>query len=54
MKALALVVLEKMIFKGISHHKSMGANESRGVAIFDPRARLAKFIENHYTLLHTK
>ena len=37
MKALGLVVSEKKIFLCFSHCKSMGANDPRGGAIFDPR-----------------
>ena len=38
-----------------SHCKSMGANDPRGVAIFDPRGMIGRiYIEDHYTLLHTK
>ena len=33
----------------------MGANDPRGGAIFDPRGMIARiYIEDHYTLLHTK
>ena len=33
----------------------MGANEPRGGAIFDPRGMIGRvYIEDHYTLLHTK
>ena len=42
-------------FLCISHCKSMGANDPRGGAIFDPRGMIGRiYIENHYTLLHTK
>ena len=35
--------------------KSMGANDPRGGAIFDPRGMIGRiYIEDHYTLLHTK
>ena len=35
--------------------KSMGANDPWGGAIFDPRGMIGRiYIENHYTLLHTK
>ena len=55
MKALGLVVLEKKIFLCLSHCKSMGANDPRGRAIFDPRGVIGRiYIEDHYTLLHTK
>ena len=33
----------------------MGANDPRGGAIFDPRGIIGRiYIEDHYTLLHTK
>ena len=33
----------------------MGANDSRGGAIFDPRGMVGRiYKENHYTMLHTK
>ena len=33
----------------------MGANDPRGGAIFDPRGMIGRiYIEDHYTLLHTK
>ena len=55
MKALGLVVSKKKIFKSFSHCKSMGANDPRGGAIFDPRGMIGRiYIEDHYTLLHTK
>ena len=54
MKALGLVVLEK-IFLCFPHCKSMGANDPRGGAIFDPRDMIGRiYKEDHYTLLHTK
>ena len=54
MKALGLVVLEK-IFLCFSHCKSMGANDPRGRAIFNPRGMIGRiYIKDHYTLLHTK
>ena len=38
-----------------SHCKSMGANDPRGRAIFDPRGMIGRiYIEDHYTSLHTK
>ena len=47
MKALGLVVLEK-IFLCFSHCKSMGANDPRGGAIFDPRGMIGRiYIEDH-------
>ena len=55
MKALGLVVSEKKIFLCFSHCKSMGANDPRGGAIFDPRGMIGRiYKEDHYTLLHTK
>ena len=55
MKGLGLVVSEKKIFLCFSHCKSMGANDPRGGAIFDPRGMIGRiYIEDHYTLLHTK
>ena len=54
MKALGLVVSEK-IFLCFSHCKSMGANDPRGRAIFDPRGMIGRiYKQDHYTLLHTK
>ena len=55
MKALGLVVSEKKIFLCFSHCKSMGANDPRGAAIFDPRGMIGRiYKKDHYTLLHTK
>ena len=56
MKALGLVVSEKIFFFFcFSHCKSMGANDPRGGAIFDPRGMIGRiYVEDHYTLLHTK
>ena len=55
MKTLGLVVLEKKIFLCFSHCKSMGANDPRGAAIFDPRCMIGRiYIADHSTLLHTK
>ena len=54
MKALGFAVSEK-ISLCFSHCKSMGANDPRGRAIFDPRGMIGRiYIEDHYTLLHTK
>ena len=54
-KALGLVVTKKKIFLCFSHCKSMGANDPQGGAIFDPRGMIGRiYIEDHYTLLHTK
>ena len=45
-KALGLVVLENIFF--CSHCKSMGANEPRGGAIFDPRGMVGRiYKEDH-------
>ena len=42
-------------FLCFSHCKSMGANDPRGEAIFDPRGMIGRiYKEDHYTLLHTK
>ena len=55
MKALDLVVSEKKIFLCFSHCMSMGANDTRGGAIFYPRGMVSRiYKEDHYTLLHTK
>ena len=55
MNALGLVVSEKKIVLCFSHCKSMGANDPRSGAIFDPRGMISRiYIEDHYTLLHTK
>ena len=38
-----------------SNCKSMGDNDPRGRAIFDPRGTVGRiYTEDHYTLLHTK
>ena len=38
-----------------SHCKSMGANDHRGGAIFDPRGMVGRiYKEDHYILIHTK
>ena len=48
MNALGLVVSEKKIFLCFSNCKSMGANEPRGAAIFDPRGMICRiYIEDH-------
>ena len=47
MKALGLVVLEK-IFLSFSHCKSMGANDPRGGAIFDPRSMVGRIYEEDH------
>ena len=47
MKALGLVVSKKKNFLCFSHCKSMGANDSRGGAIFDPRDMIGRiYIED--------
>ena len=56
MKALGLVISEK-IFLCFSNCKSMvmGANDSWGGAIFDPRGMVGRiYKKDNYTLLHTK
>ena len=46
--ALGLVVSEKKIFLCFSHCKSMGANDPRGRAVFDPRGMIGRiYIEDH-------
>ena len=46
---------EEDFFLCFSHCKSMGANDPQGGAIFDPRGMVGRiYIEDHYTLLHTK
>ena len=51
MKTLGLVVAEKKIFLCFSHCKSMGANDPRGGAIFDPRGMIGRiYIKDHYTI----
>ena len=48
MKALGLVVSEKKIFLCFTHCKSMGANDPRGRAIFDPRGMIGRiYVEDH-------
>ena len=55
MKALCLLVSEKKIYLCFSHCKSMGANDPRGGANFDPRDMIGRiYKEDHNTLLHTK
>ena len=42
-------------FLSIPHYKSMGANEPRGVASFDPRGMVDRiYVGDHLSLLHTK
>ena len=55
MKALGLMVSEK-IFLCFSYCKSMVVdNDPRGGAIFDPMGMVGRiYKENHFTLLHTK
>ena len=46
---------EEEFFLCFPHCMSMGANESPGMAIFDPRGMVGRiYKEDHYTLLHTK
>ena len=46
---------EEDFFMFFRHCKSMGANDPRGGAIFDPRGMIGRiYIEDHLTLLHTK
>ena len=48
MKALGLVVSEKKIFLCFSHCMSVGANDPRGGAIFDPRVMVGRlYKEDH-------
>ena len=55
MKALGLVVSEKMIFFYVFPIESYGANDPQGGTIFDPRGMVGRiYKEDHYTLLHTK
>ena len=56
MKALGLVVSEtEEDFLCFSHCKSMGANDPRGGAIFDPTGMIGRiYKEDNYSLLHTK
>ena len=49
------MVSEKEIFLSISHYKSMGANEPRGVANLAPRGMVGRvYVDDHLSLLHTK
>ena len=48
MKALGLVVSEKKIFLCFSHFKSMGANDARGGAIFDPRGMIGRIYKKDH------
>ena len=42
-------------FLSFFHYKSMGANELRGKANFDPRGMVGRiYVDGHFTLLHTK
>ena len=55
MKALGLMVSEKKIVLCFSRCKSIGANDPRGGAIFDPRGVIGRiYKKDHYILLHTK
>ena len=54
-KALCLVVSENIFLCFFPLCKSMGANDPRGGASFDPRGMVGRiYKEDHYTLLHTK
>ena len=51
MKALGIVVSEKKIFVCLSHCKSMGANDTRDGAIFDPRRMIRRtYVKLHITM----
>ena len=45
-----MVSEKKNFFLSFSHYKSMGANEPRSVANWDPRI----YVDDHLTLLQTK
>ena len=46
---------EEDFFYVFSHCMSMGANDPRGGAIFNPRGMIGRiYKEDHYALLHTK
>ena len=54
-KALSLVVLEKIFFIGISLCQAMGANDLQGGAIFDHKGMIGRIsVELHLSLLHSK
>ena len=39
----------------VFHHKSMGANDPRGMVTLDPRSLIGSiYVGDHYALLHTK
>ena len=49
------MVSEKKISLSVFHYKSMGANDSRGVACYDPRGLIGRiYVGDHQTLLHPK
>ena len=42
------MISEKKIFLSFSHYKSMGANDTRGVAILDPRGLIGRiYVRDH-------
>ena len=46
---------EKIFFLSFFHYKSMGANDTRGVASLDPRGLIGRiYVGDYYILLHTK
>ena len=55
-KALDLVIsVKKVFFFCFSHGKSMGSNDPRGGAIFDPRGMIRRiYVKVHITMLNTK
>ena len=55
LKAVGLMVSEKIFFYVVSYYKSMEANDPRGVANLDPRGMIGRIYDRyHQTLLHTK
>ena len=51
----AIYNMNFILYFSCSLCKSMGANDPRGGAIFDPRGMVVRiYKEDHYTLLHTK
>ena len=47
MKALGLMVSEKIFFNVFSYNKSMEANDPRGVANLDPRGMVGRIYEGY-------
>ena len=48
MLAVGLMVSEKKIFLSFSHYKTMGANDTQGVASFGPRGLIGRiFVGDH-------